>query len=207
MPPSSTRAGSAPRGARSSWHAWFLDSRLADQGKPTKRLPLTYPPLRSSQPDVTIFPKKNAPWRRVVRTVRVSERQFYDELECGHRESHDHTAKKRRCRTCADPTFPGIAVGNADEPVVVVEETVPNSTSNKVPAASSPPIPLVLTVAEVAKLLRLNLKTVYAAAASGEIPGARRIGRRFRFYGPALAKWLETGTGPEDRNLRRRPSR
>jgi len=38
---------------------------------------------------VTLYPKKSAPWRRVVRTVRIAERQFYDELECGHRESYD----------------------------------------------------------------------------------------------------------------------
>jgi hypothetical protein len=44
---------------------------------------------------VTLYLKKNAPWRRVVRTVRIAEGQFYDELECGHRESHDCTAKKR----------------------------------------------------------------------------------------------------------------
>lgn len=150
-----------------------------------------------------IFPKKNSPWRRVVRTVRVAACKFYDELECGHRESHDCQAKKRRCRTCADPRFPGITIGNPEQPIVVVEEKVQDSTPNTASAAGSPPIPLVLTVAEVAKLLRLNLKTVYAAAASGEIPGARRIGRRLRFYGPALAKWLETGTGSEGR---RRPA-
>ena len=153
-----------------------------------------------------LFPKKNAPWRRVVRAVRIAEGKFYDELECGHRESHDYTAKKRRCRTCADPTFPGITIGNPEPAVVVVEEKVPNSTPSTAPAASSPPIPLVLTVEEVAELLRLNKKTVYSAAASGEIPGVRRIGTRLRFYGPVLAKWLETGTGARGRSLGRRPA-
>lgn len=70
------------------------------------RLPLTSPLSRSSQPGVALYTKKNSPWRRVVRTVRVAEGSFYDELECGHRESHDCQAKKRRCRTCADLTFP-----------------------------------------------------------------------------------------------------
>jgi len=127
---------------------------------------LICPPSRSSQPGMTLFPKKNAPWRRVVRAVRVAEGKFYDELECGHRESHDHQAKKRRCRTCADPTFPGITFGNPEPPVVVVEEKVPNSTPSTAPAASSPPIPLVLTVAEVAKLAsrrRLRTSTPFLA--------------------------------------------
>lgn len=150
---------------------------------------------------MTLFPKKNAPWRQVVRTVRVAEGKFYDELECGHRESHDCQAKKRRCMSCSDPMFPGITIGNPEPAVVVVEEKVPNSIPSMAPAASSPPIPLVLTVAEVARLLRLNVKTVYTAAASGEIPGARRIGRRFRFYGPALARWLEGGAEREGRGL------
>ncbi|HVV15996.1 MAG TPA: helix-turn-helix domain-containing protein [Polyangia bacterium] len=69
---------------------------------------------------------------------------------------------------------------------------MPNTTTISNPS----PIPLVLTVEEVAELLRTNRKTVYAAAARGEIPGVRRIGHRtLRFYGPALARWLETGTG------------
>jgi excisionase family DNA binding protein len=142
----------------------------------------------------------NAPWRRVVRTVRIAEGQFYDELECGHRESYDCTAKKRRCRTCADPTFPGISIAPRNPlPPIVDRPVVDGPTSGEQPGmapdASSPSIPLVLTVAEVAKLLRLNVETVYAAAATGEIPEARRIGRCFRFYGPAVAKWLETGGG------------
>jgi len=47
----------------------------------------------------------------------------------------------------------------------------------------------VLTADEVARFLRLDRKTVYEAAATGRIP-ARRIGRRFLFYRPALVAWL-----------------
>lgn len=147
---------------------------------------------------MSLYPKKGAPWRRVVRTVRIADREFYDELECGHREAHDVLSKKRRCRTCADPTFPGISIEpRKPQPPVVPADTVgeggvPNTTTISNPS----PIPLVLTVEEVAELLRTNRKTVYAAAARGEIPGVRRIGHRtLRFYGPALARWLETGTG------------
>jgi len=146
---------------------------------------------------VTLYRKKNAPWRRVVRTIRIADRQFYHELECGHRESYDCDAKKRRCRTCADPTFPGISIApRSPTPPVVLVENPTASVADTAPSAATPdPIPVVMTVGEVAQLLRLNKKTVYEAAACGEIPGARRIGRIIRFYGPALAKWLETGAG------------
>ena len=51
----------------------------------------------------------------------------------------------------------------------------------------------VLTVDEVAVLLRLNRKTVYQALARGEIPGALRIGRSYRIARSALLAWLADG--------------
>lgn len=154
-----------------------------------------------------LYPKKGALWRRIVQTVQIAAREFYDVLECGHRETHNVVSKKRRCRTCADPTFPGISIEPRNpEPPVVWAEAVPVSAApNMAPAVTSPSIPLVLTVEEVADLLRVNRKTVYDAATRGEISGVRRIGgRTLRFYGPALAKWLETGTGAKARRATRR---
>jgi excisionase family DNA binding protein len=148
---------------------------------------------------MTLFPKKNEPWRRVVRTVRVAEGQFYDELECGHRETYDCMANKRRCRTCTDPAFPGITVEPQNPQPSVVDQPTVGSPPSLAPSPGSNPIPLVLTAEEVAELLRVDKKTVYAAAANGELPGVRRIGSRLRFYGPALAKWLETGAGSKAR--------
>lgn len=117
---------------------------------------------------------------------------MYDVLDCGHRETHDVMSKKRRCRTCADPTFPGIDT----TPVEVARPEVPMEALPLPPTEQPSSIPLVLTVDEVADLLRVNRKTIYKAAIDGEIPGVRRIGHRtVRFYGPALARWLETGTG------------
>jgi excisionase family DNA binding protein len=46
-----------------------------------------------------------------------------------------------------------------------------------------------LTVDEVAKLLRLNRKTVYEAAARQQIP-CRRLGRKFLFSKSAVLGWL-----------------
>lgn len=50
--------------------------------------------------------------------------------------------------------------------------------------------PEILTVDEVAKLLRVNKKTIYDCAARGEIP-CRKIGRKiFRFSRAAVLSWL-----------------
>jgi excisionase family DNA binding protein len=47
----------------------------------------------------------------------------------------------------------------------------------------------VLSADEVAKILRVDRKTVYEFASRGEIP-CRRLGRRILFYRPALMAWL-----------------
>lgn len=54
-------------------------------------------------------------------------------------------------------------------------------------------LPEVLTADEVATLLRVNRKTVYAAFKAGEIPGGRRIGGTIRFHRSAVLNWLALG--------------
>lgn len=49
----------------------------------------------------------------------------------------------------------------------------------------------ILTVAEVAKYLRINPQTVYRKAKAGELP-AVRIGRAIRFRKSELDAWLKT---------------
>ncbi len=51
-------------------------------------------------------------------------------------------------------------------------------------------LPAVLTVEELATLLRVNRKTAYAAVARGEIPGARRVGRSVRICRNTVLDWL-----------------
>jgi len=51
-------------------------------------------------------------------------------------------------------------------------------------------LPQVMKVIEVARLLRLNSKTVYELVARGEIPGARRVGRTIRFSRDVLLEWM-----------------
>jgi excisionase family DNA binding protein len=53
--------------------------------------------------------------------------------------------------------------------------------------------PSVLTVDELATLLRVERKTVYAAIARGELPGVRRVGRSLRISREAVLGWLARG--------------
>jgi excisionase family DNA binding protein len=53
----------------------------------------------------------------------------------------------------------------------------------------------VLTVDEVAALLRVERKTVYAAIQRTEIPGVRRIGSVIRISRDAVLDWLAKGQG------------
>lgn len=51
-------------------------------------------------------------------------------------------------------------------------------------------LPEVLTVDEVAAILKVNRKTVYRAIRRRAIPGVRRIGRSVRISSIALLGWL-----------------
>lgn len=62
-------------------------------------------------------------------------------------------------------------------------------------------LPSVLTVEEVADLMRVDRKTAYAAIAAGEVPGVRRIGRCIRVSRDVLLCWLAEG---DDALARRR---
>jgi excisionase family DNA binding protein len=57
------------------------------------------------------------------------------------------------------------------------------------------PLPPILTVDEVAELLRLDRKSIYAAIRRGEIPGVRRIGRTVRLHRATVLEWLAQGQG------------
>ena len=58
---------------------------------------------------------------------------------------------------------------------------------------TSTPLPEILTADEVAKLLRVNRKTVYAAFKKGEIPGGRRLGVVIRFSRDRVLQWMADG--------------
>ena len=56
-------------------------------------------------------------------------------------------------------------------------------------------LPLVLTVEEVARLLRISRNAAYSAVRDGAIPGVVRIGRTVRVSKDAVLEWLDTGKG------------
>ncbi len=78
------------------------------------------------------------------------------------------------------------------DPVEVVSSTA-------VAVASTPTI---ITVDELAVLLRVERKTAYAAIARGEIPGARRIGGVIRISRDAVLDWLAQSQGRAVRSRR-----
>jgi excisionase family DNA binding protein len=65
-------------------------------------------------------------------------------------------------------------------------------------------LPAVLTVDELAALLRVDRKTLYTAVRNGEIPGTRRIGRTIRFSRDTVLRWLADGQGHVPRSRRNR---
>jgi excisionase family DNA binding protein len=57
----------------------------------------------------------------------------------------------------------------------------------------------VLTVDELAALLRVDRKSAYAAIERREIPGVRQIGRAYRVSRAAVVAWLAEGQGRASR--------
>jgi len=56
-------------------------------------------------------------------------------------------------------------------------------------------LPVILTVDELADLLRVNRKTVYEAVRRREIPGVRRIGTTLRVHRDTVLRWISEGQG------------
>ena len=78
------------------------------------------------------------------------------------------------------------------------------SAANDPLAEAAPSESAVLTVDELAALLRVNRKTVYDALSRGEIPGARRVGTTYRILRAAVIDWLSSGQGRVSHSKRQR---
>lgn len=81
---------------------------------------------------------------------------------------------------------------------------MPHPENEGRPVEAADGLPLLLTVAEVAGLLRLNRKTIYAMIARGELPGVRRFGRAIRLHRPTVIRWQINGQGRVSRSRRKR---
>lgn len=56
----------------------------------------------------------------------------------------------------------------------------------------------VLQAEDLARLLGVDRKTIYAAAERGEIPGTIRIGRLLRFSRAKVLAWIGQGASSEE---------
>jgi excisionase family DNA binding protein len=66
-----------------------------------------------------------------------------------------------------------------------------------------PALPLLLTVAETATLLRTTPKAVYAMVERGALPGVTRLGRRVLVRSTDLLDFLDHNTTPSPQETRR----
>jgi excisionase family DNA binding protein len=57
------------------------------------------------------------------------------------------------------------------------------------------PLPVVMTVGELARVMRLDKKTIYEQIAAGHLPGVRRCGRSLRIHRDTVLRWLADGQG------------
>ena len=64
-------------------------------------------------------------------------------------------------------------------------------------------LPVVLTAAELARLLRIRRRSVYGAIRRREIPGVQKLGRKVLIHRDTVLKWLADGQGRVSRSPRR----
>jgi excisionase family DNA binding protein len=57
-------------------------------------------------------------------------------------------------------------------------------------------LPEVITIDELAAMLRVSLPTAYSAVQRGKVPGAVKIGRVWRLHRPTVVSWLAQGCVP-----------
>ena len=77
------------------------------------------------------------------------------------------------------------------------------TTRQKQSESTDGEFPLLLTVVEVADLLRMSTKAVYAMVARGQLPGVIRIGRNLRFRRDTLLDWIDQKDAPSPKEFGR----
>ena len=98
-----------------------------------------------------------------------------------------------------EATIPGCGSSTRCRPHVALQARssyeVPGSTL-KLPQVIDVTDEAVLTIQEVAALLRISERTIYAMAKEGRLPGAVKVGGRWRVLRVKLMAWLEDHSGP-----------
>ncbi len=67
----------------------------------------------------------------------------------------------------------------------------PTNSQDPAPPTALAELPLVMTVDEVASLLRVNRKTIYDMVARKQLPGVIYVGRKLRISRRAVLQWLQ----------------
>jgi len=118
--------------------------------------------------------------REAEKTHGTQQVLVSDELEASPRTRRETSFEAQSCAESVNPSASSVER----------EDLGPAPVADEVP---SPQLPSVLTADELAALLRVNRKTVYASFRAGEIPGGRRIGATIRFSRDAVLHWLAEG--------------
>jgi excisionase family DNA binding protein len=77
-----------------------------------------------------------------------------------------------------------------EAPISILAAARADATGVPTDHAAAPGEPEVLTVPELAVLLRVNEKSMYELVARGRIPGATHVGRLWRVHRPTVVAWL-----------------
>jgi len=70
-------------------------------------------------------------------------------------------------------------------------------------AGGTEPLPVLLTIDDVAQLLRTTNRAIYAMTERRQLPGIVRIGRRVLFRTADLLDWLNQKSAPSHRSEER----
>ena len=77
------------------------------------------------------------------------------------------------------------------------------SLINTLPDSPAPGLPILLTVDDVAQVLRTTDRAIYAMVERRQLPGIVRIGRRVLFRSADLLDWLNQKSAPSQRSEQR----
>lgn len=109
-------------------------------------------------------------------------------------DTRPHTAAAPTTRTAmAATTATAPTASGAPTPVRPTVQPAARRGRRRDEHVDAAGLPEVLTVDEVAVLLRVDRKTAYSMIARNEIPGARRVGRAIRVSRDAVVDWMRQG--------------
>ncbi|WP_049762654.1 helix-turn-helix domain-containing protein [Citrifermentans bemidjiense] len=97
-----------------------------------------------------------------------------------------------------------VSQGPSAMPCSVDQGDSPSLSVSPSPAplsASTPLVPLLLTMVQVCELLNVSRTTFYRMRKSGEIPGEIEIGGKILYHRETLEQWLSRLALPSDANM------